>query len=73
MIINKMEKLKNLGYRIKRFFMDEGGIVEKVEVADYKDSFGKLERVTFRNPLGELITKYSYTNYKTYMQGDKFP
>ena len=69
-----MRTLKNLSYRIKRFFHgEESWIVERVEHAevqelqkkardlDYfkfiKDDYERFpERVTFRNPLGELHT-----------------
>ncbi|MEK6872664.1 MAG: hypothetical protein AABW90_01465 [Nanoarchaeota archaeon] len=63
-----MAKLKNLSYRIKRFFMYENGIVEKVEEfpksnddhSSLKDSYGNLPQfVTFRNHLGELKIDYA--------------
>lgn len=65
-----MKILKNLAYRIERFFTGkEEGIVEKVESAPFfdesgkeikypKDYFGNIPSlVTFRNPLGQLVTK----------------
>lgn len=91
-----LEKLK---YRIKRFFHGESGIVEKVEpiseeeIID-KDKYRKYyysdtqTLVTFKNPLGELITRssplipeilsdntglYNTSVYKSYKLGDKFP
>ena len=53
----------NLIYKIKRFFQGESGVVEIVEPQDpfnninyLKDDHGNLpQRITFRNPLCELI------------------
>jgi len=93
----KMGILRNLAYRIERMvtFM-ERGIVVKVEsvpkvidgkpVINVTDMEGKsAERITFRNPLGEVVTKLSpvkpkYTRddhyimvHPDYKPGDKFP
>ena len=73
-----METLKNLGYRIERFFRGETGIVERVdespsknhlgEVVNYlKDEYGNYPyNVTFRNSLGELISTITYPKIKQY-------
>ncbi len=58
-----MKNLKNLGYRIKRFFQGESGIVERVESQDpsdknnyWKDDDMNLpKRIFVRNTLGELV------------------
>lgn len=82
-------------YKLGAFFRGESGIVEIVETAPKKDEkgksterdkFGKLPQlVTFRNPLGVVVKKYSPKDYgynhkneyvffyRTYKLGDKFP
>lgn len=58
-----MTLLKNLTYKIKRFFRGEFGIVERVEPQDpldknnyLKDNDGNLpKRIFVRNPIGELV------------------
>lgn len=62
--------IKNLMYRIKRFFQGESGVVEKVEklepsyfgnkINDARDYHGSLpQKLIIRNPLGQLVTKLS--------------
>lgn len=95
----------NITYKIKRFFTGEEGIVEKVESCTeyfertygrkfmpyfYRDDFGNFpQAVTFRNPLGELITrlaplgkrtiekatgeKIKCLEYRTYSPNHQFP
>lgn len=59
-----MKIRENLGYRIKRFFEGESGIVEKVELFDIENSPNKPATdyykqyptmVTVRTPLGDLV------------------
>ena len=66
-----LEKLQ-LGYRIKRLFAGESGIVENVgymplsgnENYHPKDDFGNpLMQVTFRNTLGELVSGRTPVEY----------
>ncbi len=68
--------LKNLSYRLKRFFQGESGVVEKVEklepsyyrnkINDVKDYYGNLpQKLIIRNPLGKLVTILSPTTTET--------
>lgn len=93
-------KTQNLLYKIKRFLLWESGIIEKVEEYSIdnkeevsinfyplKDDFGNHpQKVTFRNPLGELKIDYAVEEkvkvgsplnyafrYRRYKVGDKFP
>ena len=83
-----MEIINSLVYRIQRLFFGERGIVVKVEPNSEEkkpgpDSFGNFpQNVTFRNPLGEEITKTprkGYDSFRTsksgglYTHGQKFP
>ena len=96
-----MGTIKNLRYRTKRFFQGESGIVERLDEAPsidsfgqginyYKDNKGNLPKgITFRNPLGKLVTRLSSMvlvptemfldmpsarrRYKPYEIGDQFP
>ena len=60
-------KTQNLLYKIKRIFLGESGIIVKIEdiSADEKsnytrDSYGRCpKKITFKNPLGELVTATS--------------
>ncbi len=71
---------KSLGYIVKKFFLGEQGIVEKVEglktdgisehsISSYKDDFGYLPQiVTFRNPLGQLLTRTAYSYERVHVK-----
>lgn len=63
-----MKPLKNLGYRLKRIFQGESGIVERVIIArgeediirrdmsiyPHDDIYRSPQKVFYRNPLGEI-------------------
>ena len=65
--------LTNIAYRVERLFRGERGIVEKVGETPLFDSNGNKQiinywpddfknpprLVTFRNPLGELVTQFT--------------
>ena len=76
--------MKNIAYMVKRFMRGESGVVIMVETlpADdqnlyRRDSTGALpKRVTFRNPLGEIVTSLTpltHIRAEKYKNGNMYP